>query len=238
MKTALLISGNARFNSYFDIQLSNLKNSEVDVYCVLWNRTAEDDRYISPTWNPKNESEARSIIEPKLPENFNLVHIELVDPAVAPIPNKIYKEHWCNTKNLWNQYWILKLCEQRLQESKGLYDLVIRSRPDLSIDRSLNLEELKVKLDQNPNQIIISKNRYGGNFNDQFAIGTQDAIHKYCQAIDHFDRCYTEKHTLWNPEHLMSQVITDFELSWPVEDFTVGLRMHGNDQPTDFGRWI
>lgn len=54
------------------------------------------------------------------------------------------------------------------------------------------------------------------------------------QAIDHFDRCYVEKGTVFNPEHLMTQVCSDFDLQWPNTDFTVRLRPNGD---VDFGRW-
>ena len=108
MKTALLLSGHARFCAEFDMQIDNLNNSQIDWFVVLWTRRygdgSERNELMPPSWQATNVDEARSIIESKLPLGHRLAHIGLVDPKEFPTLIKQYKRIDCNVENLFKQY--------------------------------------------------------------------------------------------------------------------------------------
>ena len=78
MKTALLLTGNARFSKYFDSQLENLQNSEIDIYIVFWRRNPGFDPKISPNWLVQSSGEIRDKLKPHLPSWYKIKYIELI----------------------------------------------------------------------------------------------------------------------------------------------------------------
>lgn len=244
MKTALLLSGNARFCVEFDMQIHNLRNSEVDWFIVLWNRKHGDgferQALMSPSWQATTAEEARAIIEPKLPAGHRIAHIELVDPAEFPPLTKQYKRIDCTPLNLFQQYWILKRCDARRQAVGG-YDLVIRSRPDIGIEPPIDLQQIYAFLKQNPSCIITPTNHRNCGFNDMFAIGLPDAIKTYCNAIDHIDHFNLDLNVQMHSELMISTIVGAHGLQWPQTDIRVSIREQGQGSgPTfipDFGRW-
>lgn len=245
MRTALLLSGNARFCAEFDMQVENLQNSEIDWFVVLWNRRygdgSERQELMSPGWQATSADEARDIIEPKLPAGHRLVHIELVDPGEFPPLTKQYKRIDCTPLNLFQQYWILKRCDLQRQAA-GTYDLVIRSRPDIGIEPPINLEHALTVLKQNPNFIITPKNHRNCGFNDMFAIGLPDTIKTYCEAVDHIDHFNLNLDVQMHSELMISTIIRAHGLQWPMTDIRVSIREQGQmlEQKfvPNFGRWI
>jgi hypothetical protein len=236
MKTALLLSGNARFCAEFDLQLANLQGSEVDWFVTLWDRDVQDDQYISPHWRSEN---AREKLQRNLPLGHRIANIEIVDPTSCPPLPRDYPASHCNPQAMWNQYWILKTCDnERIKQ--GGYDLVIRSRPDLGVDQPINLQACLNLLRLNPNIILTpTNNRHGAapQFCDQFAIGLPETMTVYTRVVDLFDQCYLQHGVPFNQEFILQHILNDHGISWPDTGFTVGLRRTGNIVP-DFGRWL
>lgn len=249
MRTALLLSGNARFCAEFDMQLDNLKNSCIDWIVVLWTRKFGDGSFknelISPSWNAPTANDARRIIESKLPPNHSLVHIELVDPIEFPALTKNYKRIDCNVESLFHQYWMLHKCDLARQQT-GEYDLVIRSRPDIGLTAPIDLQRVHDFLEQHPKYIITPSNHRNCGFNDMFAIGLPNTIKTYCEAVNHIDHFNLTLNVQLHSELMIATILQSQGLLWPLTNFEVSLRQQGigstrfedNDPfiPT-FGRW-
>jgi len=251
MKTALLLSGHARFCAEFDMQIDNLNNSQIDWFVVLWTRRygdgSERNELMPPSWQATNVDEARSIIESKLPPGHRLAHIELVDPKEFPTLTKQYKRIDCNVENLFQQYWMLKKCDLARQKSDNNYDLVIRSRPDIGIDAPLDLVRIHNFLEQNPNYLITPSNRRNCGFNDMFAVGLPNTIKTYCEAVDHIDHFNINLNVQLHSELMISTILGSQGLQWPMTNFKVSLRQQGtgSDVAEDndpfipyFGKWV
>jgi hypothetical protein len=245
MKTACLLSGNARFCAEFDMQLRNLIDSEIDWYVVLWNRRYGDghDRQelMSPLWTATTAEEARDIIEPNLPAGHRLAHIELVDPSEFPPLTKEYQKIECTVANLFQQYWMLKRCDQRRLESGVEYDLVIRSRPDIGIEQTINLPHAHGFLSQNPNCIISPYNHRNCGFNDMFAIGLPGLMKTYCQSVDDIDHFNLELGVKMHSETMIASILASKGIEWPPTDIRVSIRELGVWEEgafiPEFGRW-
>jgi len=244
MRTALLISGVPRFCAEFDQQIANLTNSEIDWFVVLWNRHNNDgsdrSQWISPSWTATDDHEARSFIESKLPQGHNLAHVELVNPSEFPPLTKQYKNINCTVENLFQQYWILKKCDQRRQEL-GNYDLVIRSRSDIGISPTIHLDKVYEFLKSHPNIIITPNNHRNPWFNDMFAIGLPDTMKIYCEAVDHIDHFNLNLNVQLHSEIMISSILSAQGLVWPQTDIKVSIREVGTGKDStfipDFGRW-
>lgn len=241
MRTALLISGGARFCEDFDSQLAHLQNSEIDWYVTLWDQNIVADPKISPRWqNISTAIEVRDAITPFLPSHHALKHIELVDPNQYVRMPREYAPASSNPFNVWQQYNILKLCDQRRKESGIIYDLVIRSRPDVGLSKPLDLTLIHQILSSHPNWIVIPDNyRFGyappgTGFCDQFAIGLPGSMGIYCEAINYFDNLY-QQGILYNPECLVQTVIDRHKIEYPPTQFEIV--RGGHWVPIEHGRW-
>ena len=239
-RVALLLSGNARWCADFDRQIANLTNAQVDWYVLLWRRAHDQDTRISPNWSSKTDQQAREFIEQRLPPTHTLKLLDWVDPASAPLPPRDYPPFYSHPLNFYQQYWILDQLGQRVSLD---YDLWIRSRPDIGLDRALDLTRIKALLDQLPRTIILPSNERRGpsNFCDQFAIGSPANIKQYTSVLSDFDRVFNEG-TLYNPEYIVGRSLQDRGLSWPPTDFNIALRAQGQHVPghfhPEFGRWL
>jgi len=245
MRTALLLSGNARFCAEFDMQLDNLLNSDIDWFLVLWNRRNGDgherDELMSPGWNVNTAEEARAIIEPKLPSKHRIEYIELVDPSEFPPLTKQYKHIDCTVLNLFQQYWMLKRSDQRRLESGNVYDLIVRSRPDIGIEPSIDLQAAREFLLQNPNCVITPYNHRNCGYNDMFAIGLPDTMKAYCTSVDHIDHFNLNLNVRLHSEMMISAIIGSQGIQWPMTDIRISLReqgvRNGDHFVPNFGRW-
>lgn len=238
MKTALLLSGLPRFSVDFDSQLENLSNSEFDWYVVLWSKNIINDPKLSSNWTEVTTIDhAKSLIEPYIPSGHNIRHIELLNPEEFSVLPNDYEPMNSNPFNVWQQYNILKVCDQRRKESGIIYDLVIRSRPDVGLNRKLDLQQIHEDLKLRPNSIIIPDNfRFGytPGFCDQFAIGLPYVMGTYCEAINYFDNLY-QMGVYYNPECLLQTVINMHGIEYPPSGFEISRGGHWT--PIEHGRW-
>jgi hypothetical protein len=239
MRSALLISGNPRFTENFDLQLQNLQNSDIDWYITLWRRGESQDNRTSKNWVDVETAEhARSLIEPHLPSNHVIKHIDLLDPAQYNEMPREYDTRYIPVIFLWQQFISLKICDHARRNLGIQYDLVIRSRPDLGLDRPIFLDLAKQWLLSNPNTVITPDNQRHGItpfFCDQFAIGLPNIMEKYCDAIDLFDDMYLNG-VDYNPERLMQSVLQLHKISYPVCNFNI-VRDERYWVITPHGRW-
>jgi hypothetical protein len=250
MRTALLISGHARFCAEFDIQLDNLKNSDIDWYVTFWKiRRGEEgwrDWWISPSWTATTDEEARAFIEPRLPAGHRLVDVRLVDPdEFPPLPRQYVDRVRCDPKALFQQFWMVYQCDLLRQKHKIEYDLLIRSRGDLGLRNSIDLYQAHQFLLNNPDVILTTDDRRGNLIDDVFAIGLSETMQRYSDMVNHFDRVYMENPQLeMATETMVAVTLMTLGLKFPLSGIGRRLRTIGTGiedgvskfQP-DFGRW-
>ena len=160
MRVAVLISGEPRFCKEFEIFIDRLKEySRVDWFFYLWknNRphTYFGDGLISPNWRNFNYEWAEKKIRENLPENHYIGGLELADQDTVEV--LVPTVNWAQI-NLWKEYYTLKMADRMRQEKEkdlGEYDLVIRARPDISVDNDINLSNIKQFLDANPDRVML-----------------------------------------------------------------------------------
>jgi hypothetical protein len=241
-KALLLLPGLARFCKDFDTQLEALTNADIDWNICLWDHGHAQDTRISPGLTVVNEQSIRALVEPKLPENHRIVHLEVLDRGLAPSPPRDYTPFYANPPALWAQFHLLKYCAQRVDFND--YDLVIRSRCDIGVDRELDLASIHTQLlSSKPGTIVMPTNERRGpnDLCDQFAIGLPHDMQTYCRVIDHIDHAYTGG-CPFNPEYLVGHILSAQGLTWPQWGFNIGLRAQGHHVPghfhPEFGRWL
>lgn len=244
MKTALLISGHARFCETFDVQLASLKNSDIDWFVTLWN-TKGDERFpLGPSWQFIDNDKVRKLIEDRLPDNHRLVHVDVRDPESCP-PNPHHVKGWYYDENsLWQQYTILRWCDQARQEYEqqhGKYDAVIRSRPDTLIMGEVDLAHWGEVLKQNPKHVILPfPDRSGSRgFNDRFGFCSSDGMTDYTNSMDMWPELH-QRGVPWNPEELMGAAMVVKGYSWPPTGFNSQLRQQYGywDNTVEPRQWI
>jgi hypothetical protein len=196
MRTALLISGNPRFSLNFDSQLFNLRDSNIDWYISFWKRNSGDDIKISPNWYEIDTTEkVKKVLEPLLPKGHRLIDVDFLDPLDYPMPFE-FNYFQQPPIQVWQQYSILKHCDQKRQSSGISYDLVIRSRSDIGLETPLYLSECLSYLKYYTRNILTPINfRYGccpavPDLCDQFAVGLADSMSAYTRSIDLFEQLY------------------------------------------------
>jgi hypothetical protein len=131
-----------------------------------------------------------------------------------------------------------------LRQSIGIqYDIVIRARPDISLNSPINLTTLKNSLDQYPNRVLVARDGqhgYGYNTNDVIAISLENNISIYTDLINHSIK-YNNAGIMFHPETLLAyHMHCNGLVSTP--DLDVSLRPDAVTLPdgtvtVDFGRW-
>lgn len=242
MKTALLLTGNARFSKDFDSQLENLQNSDIDLYIVFWRRNPGFDPKISPNWLVQTSGEVRDKLKPHLPPWYKIKYIELLNPELYSNTSRYYEQYYSNPINVWQQYNILKYCYSWVKEL-GQYDLIIRSRTDLGLSEPIDLKLAYNCLTPNiiytpmnqRNGYIVDVGGYMSGFCDQFAIGLQETMQIYCNSVDFFDDLYVQG-TKYNPEYLLQTVLLNHGILWPPTSFEIK-RDEVHWAPIEHGKW-
>jgi hypothetical protein len=121
MKVAILIHGQPRFTQSFDNFVASLDScDQVDWFFYFWreNPVVIPGRIdVAPNWQTVDPAWALQKIKSKLPQHHNIISIELGDSP---------------SERIAGQFLGLKLVDQLRQAHSEQYDIVIRSRPDLS----------------------------------------------------------------------------------------------------------
>ena len=241
-RALLLLPGLARFCKDFDSQLEALVNADVDWNICLWDHSHKEDTRISPGLTVVNEQSIKQLVEPKLATNHRIVHLEVLDRSLAPLPPRDYTPFYANPPALWAQFHLLKYTAQQVDFDD--YDLVIRSRCDIGVDHELDLESIHSQLlNSAPGTIVMPDNERRGphDFCDQFAIGLAKDMQTYCSVIDHIDRVYNQG-CPFNPEYLVGRILSEAGVTWPKLGFNIELRAQGHHVPghfhPEFGRWL
>lgn len=244
MKTAVLISGQPRFTREFDEFLSNLKNyDQLDFFFYLWDSKPEDSKLIPPTW-PSTQEDIKSKILSNLPANSNIARLEII-PQPDYIPTRNYNSTpWTILPNMWRMFYGIKQVNQLREEWEnkyGTYDLIIRARPDIGLESSLNLIEVKNYLDQNINTVLVPNNHRNGvgiSINDMIGVGSSQSMSVYARVYDYLDH-YHDADVPYHNETLLGHHLNVNGIVYPGNNINALFRKYSNENTEiDYGRWL
>jgi hypothetical protein len=252
MKVAILISGSPRFCAGLDTFINGLTGFETaDWFVDLWSNNSPPDKLgyenhvlVAPSWRQIDRDWAVNKIKGNLPDNHQLVALSLYDSKLIEYPvitgPQVYH---INFPSVWKMHIGWKRVDS-LRQSIGIqYDLVIRARPDVSLNSSLNLTTIKNLLDQSPNRVFVAmdgQHGYGYNTNDVVGISSSKNMSIYTDLINHSIK-YNNSGIMFHAETLLAYHMHCNRLvSTPVLD--VALRPDAVTLPdgtvtVDFGRW-
>lgn len=251
MKTALLIFGLPRFCAELDLFLPRLKNSEIEWIVTMWKNYPQGSIYAdentwrdnlnTPGWNCSTEEEARAYLESRIPAHHTLRHVELIDwNAFPPMKHNYPNRISCVPEHFLRPYWMLKQCDLARQKY-GPYDLVVRGRTDIGVDRDIDLNQIHNLLVSEPNRIIFGQNGRQSNFNDLFNIALADTAKTYCETIDYVDEYNLVRGVPMHVELIVSTILRDRGITWGDSEYITSIRSIGRQEGSafipDFGRW-
>ena len=244
MKIAILISGQPRFNREFNDLLDNLdSNDQIDFFFYLWNSDPKEIHWIPPTW-PIDPQLIESKIRSNLPANSHIADIKILPQVPYTVTRSYNLTPWSNPVNIWYTYYGIKqvnLMREQYEQVNGVYDLVIKARPDTGIDRSIDFSFIKQYLDENPNTVIVPNDRRYGmsgvSVNDLLGIGLSSTMSTYCRAVDFFDK-YNDEGCKYHGETLLAWHLTKNNIDIPETNFNCTFREHWYAHNTpDYGPW-
>ena len=275
MKAAVLLQGDPRFCAEFDQFLENLKGfDQVDYFMCMWRDNPQTanllnstgHQVVSPDWQHIDRIWALNRFKEFLPPGHKVISLELAnqdDVPITPITENFAVE--TIQSNVWKMWYSLNRANQaRLdyqQACNFTYDVVIRTRPDVALVNPIEAGNLKSRLDNEPNLVIIPNNKRCGHNGiwmcDLFGIASSDTMTIYCdlynQAIDHH-----RAGALFHPETMLGKHLQnnncryepggfniEFRLLGKWRDISTGEEWSSHDVPgwnnkiyiSDFGRW-
>lgn len=244
MKAAVLLQGDPRFCSEFDLFLENLKEfDQVDYFMYMWedNYPTADllgntgHQVVAPVWQHINRDWALNKFKEFLPEGHRVVSLELANQhnvTTYPINENFAQE--TRKDNVWKMWYSLYManqaCVKHQIETNLTYDVVIRTRPDVALMHPVHASSLKAMLDNDPNTIIMPRNKRCG-YNgvwvcDLFGIGKPDAMTKYCdlynQALEHH-----ASGVLFHPETMLGKHLKKNGCNISTTGFEIEFRHQG-----------
>ena len=197
MRVAALISGLPRFTQDFDHTIQKfLSYDQIDWYFYLWNKDNNYDPKITPNWPLNDPNEVYRKIKSHLPANNKVASLQIVEmPAFDSSKNYNFIPT-ATPQGVWTMHYGLKQVNLQRTQTNINYDLVIRTRPDVSINKVIFLDLAKQYLESNSRSIIMPDNgRYGFEnhwANDQFAIALPDVMDIYTNAFDYLEQYASE----------------------------------------------
>jgi hypothetical protein len=251
MKIAALISGEPRFCEEFDIQLSSLTvEYPIDWFFLIWQKNDKIHHtgydIVAPFWKNVEYNSAYQKIEQYLPHNHKIINLTVENKdnySINFTPKHKSKE--TNPDYVWlkfNGFYHVNQIRKKYLES---YDLIIMTRPDISIEPKLNFDEIKDILDKHPNSIMTPKRDSGGwlgkYINDNFIIAKPEQMDIFCDHI-HYIPKFQEENFLFHPETMLAEFSHRKNLNVIRHNIDYQLRALGTNVGRDnyiskFGRW-
>lgn len=248
MKVACLLSGQPRFCKSFDAQLQHLKNDDtIDWFVCIWknNYLPSGIEIIPPALLNTDTECATEYIQTRMPPGHRLVKLSAVDELdTAHIIEKNYRRSGHPRPEIiylmYHGIYMANQLKLQHEEKFGQYDLVVRTRPDLSLRQDLDLPQVKTWLDQHENAIITPRNQRHGGTNDQFAVGHSKTIDAYADIANNLQAIY-DGGVDYGPESMLHAHFQRAQIKDLTGDFDAHLlehyRIENNRHIVDLGSW-
>ena len=258
MRIAVLIQGEPRFCKEFDFFLERLTGySQADYFVSIWKQSQPISNYwrsrqsilVADPWTNVDYSWAETKIKENLPSNSYLAHLELVDQTALSFPEITNHDTVTNIQNLWKMLYSLHRVNQLKKahevEWNFVYDLVIRTRPDLMLHNIVDLSTIKPQLDNHPNMLAMPDNTrcgYGKHSSDLMAIGSSNTIDQYCDLYLKAEE-YHNNGLMFHPETLLSHhldqcgIVFDSRFGYQIDIRHLGQYIDSEKYISNFGRW-
>ena len=244
MKAAVLLQGDPRFCVEFDRFLENFQEcDQVDWFMYLWeNNTStanlaagDGHRVVADSWQHVNRDRALQRFAEYLPSHHRVVNLALGDQNSVvhePLTENFAQE--TRQANVWKMWYSLhnanRLRTEYERENNFVYDLVVRTRPDVALMNPIRAPHLKDQLDKDPNLVIIPNNKrcgYNGTWMcDLFAISSSKNMTVYCdlynQALAHH-----QAGVIFHPETMLGQHLQRNNLRYEPGGFEIEFRHQG-----------
>jgi uridine kinase len=209
MRVALIISGYLRS---FKVNLPLIKQKiidkydVVDVYIHITKNELKDDKYFNPAHEEEDIKLIKEILKP-----IAILEEDNLDLHEDKKLNNLY--------NLWLKYYKLnqiKLCNET---HKGVYDLVIKYRPDLNIIEENVFSEIEKGQIYIPEESVVDrsklKNQTDPHICDIFAYGSSHSMDLYFEIYKHLNRLVTKYNTPIS-ETLLYYYLNDYKISYKL----------------------
>lgn len=243
MKVAITIAGLPRFTREFDDFLEKLKDyDQVDWFFYLWNRL--DDPFVPPNWPATDVDAIRAKIVSNLPANHNIAYLAVHEMPEYIVTRPLNTTPWTSLPGVWYMYYGLKLVNEQREQYElhnGKYDLVIRSRGDISVTHEISCRAAAHYLQQNPSSILMPADHrmglQGRVVCEAFGIGTSEIMSIYARLFDRLFE-YNDNGCMYHPETLTAHHLTVNNIHTPMTNFGFVFRNYNRpDWVLDWGRW-
>jgi hypothetical protein len=248
MNIAILVSGPPRFNKDLNDFIKNIQGiGSADWFFYLNNNNNLPDKpnpdykrlHIADSWRYcTNEDWARNKIQSNLPENHHVVDLQFYDHEQVNIPQDGFvTRHIWRMHHHWKQVDLMRQAEEARKGQK--YDLVIRARSDMGIDRVIDLQSIK-----NSGYVEVPRDNWHGNPSicDLMGIGTSEQMSVYCDLFNHSLDYVRKGKCAYHPEsllacHLQENQIPYRATGWNYVIWTSVLTRSDGTEYYDFGTW-
>lgn len=250
-KIAALISGEPRFCEEFTLQLSRLKNFQlVDWYILLWKDNQDSlhralgNQLVGSFWKTTNSAQAFLKTTQNLPPGHSVKKLQCVDKHSVPLP--VDDPNCPGDAHAPSAWWMFKSLDMayKLIPQPHEYDLIFRTRPDISVDPFVDFQSIQELLEQGHQQLIMPNNLWFGRgalVNDLMCVGKPLHMEVYCNLVENLNQLLSQD-SLFHPETLLARHLQNNDIQWKPGAWDINLRHLGTWQPNNtyipsFGVW-
>lgn len=244
MKVAIQIAGLPRFSKELDHFIQVIQGyDQVDWFFYLWNDFK--DPFVAPEWMTTDAEWMRSKIESVLPNKHKIGYFGFHEMPQYNVTRPLNTTPWTNLPHVWYMQLGHKLVTEKREEYEkqhGDYDLVVKTRNDISIQPGLNFTHAKQFLDQHPNSVLTTADHrlgiMGKSVSEAFAVGSSKNISTFCRLYDKLFE-YNDQGVWYHPETLTAHHLAVNGIVTPMTDFYFVWRQFKHpDGKIDHGSWV
>lgn len=243
MRVAVLLQGDPRFCSEFDLFLENLVGADqVDWFMYLWADNAPTanllagtgHKVVAPCWQKINRDWALAKFKEYFPSHHQVAGLELGDQNIVPVhqitKNFAQETVQSNVWKMWYSQYMSNKMRTNYEDHHGFkYDVVIKTRPDVSLENHLDVRFMREHFNKEPNLVLMSQNKrcgYGVFITDLIGVSTSDNMTTYTnlynEALDHHKRG-----VIFHPETMLAKHLDHHGLKYAPADFNINFRRNG-----------
>lgn len=206
MKIALVFSGQPRFIdgiSYNSIKKIFLDKYDCDVYAHFWFSQDISTSYETAPWSTLGNISFPSDTLDTFNKLYNPVKLSFDEPLVHDDKYKKYTKSHSHSGYLIHSMYTSMQKAYKLIDNINQYDYIIKIRPDIIFDISLDLNSI----DRNSIHAIQIRNYPDILYNDTFTIVPPDISNYFFNIIDYIDTYYNSG-ILCNAEEIFTKHLT------------------------------